>query len=324
MSAGWVAATVRARALAGRRLGPQATEALARQPDLGGALDALSRSSYAEAVRGCARPDDARRAVAGAALWNLRVLAGWLPPGGADVLRVAAGWYELANLEDRWASLEGADVPPPFELGALAAAWPRAWRALTAGELRAALATSPWGDPGTAEPGLAGVVLRLAWARRLATALPGYESWAAGQAAVMAALLIGSGAAGELPPAAAATARRLLGAGWAGSATIPDLRARLPRPAAWALAGVEGRDDLWQAQLRWWERVEAEGVQRRAEAMRPGPDPVLGIAMALVADAWRVGAALDTAGRRRTREQADVTAGDEANVMAGDESDVMA
>ena len=307
MSAGWVAATVRARALARRRLGPQSTEAVGRAADLGEALDAMSRSSYAEALRGCTTPAGARRAVAGAALWNLRVLAGWLPPGGADVLRVAAGWYELANIEDRWAALEGAVVPPPFELGALAAAWPRAGRALTAGELRAALAASPWGDPGTAEPGLAGIVLRLAWARRLATALPSSEPWAAGQAALMAAVLVGSGATGELPPAAASTARRLLGPGWGQAATVADLAARLPRPAAWALAGVEGPDDLWRAQLRWWERVEADGLGRRAEAVRPGPEPVVGIAMALVADAWRVGAALDRAARPEA-EDVDVLA----------------
>ncbi|HET6966102.1 MAG TPA: hypothetical protein VFH58_15105 [Acidimicrobiales bacterium] len=308
MSAGWVAATVRARALAGRRLGPDATGQLAGQPGLAAALDLLSRSSYADAVGGCVTSADARRAVAGAALWNLRVLAGWLPPGGAELLRVVAAWFELANIEDRWAELEGAAVSPPFELGALAGAWPRASRASTPGQLRAALAASPWGDPGTTEPGLAGVVLRLAWARRLAATLPDSGSWAAGQAALMAALLVGSGATGGLGPAPAATARRLLGSGWAEAPTVADLAARVPRPAAWALAGVEGPEDLWQAQLRWWDRVEADGMRRRAGAVRPGSEPVVGIALALVADAWRVGAALDAAARRADREQPDVAA----------------
>lgn len=305
MSAGWVAATVRARALAGRRMGPEARARLATPSAPAEALGALAHSPYAAAVRDCTTWAGARRAVARSALWNVRVLAGWAPPGGVDLLRLAAAWYELANIEDRWAALRGAEVPPPFELGALAAVWPRAARAGTVTELRTALAASPWGDPGTGEPGLGGVALRLAWAGRLAGAGPAAAGpWAAGQAALMAAVLVADGAAAGLPPAGAATARRLLGAGWSEAAGLADLADRVARPAAWALAGVGRPDDLWRAQLRWWERVEADGVTHQRGAVRPGADPVFGVAMALVADAWQVGAALDRTGGPGARERA--------------------
>ena len=95
--------------------------------------------------------DVARRAVGSVCVWHLRVLAGWLPPHGGDVVRVFAGPFELANVADRLAGLGGAQVPEPYALGALGAAWSRVVAASTPEQVRSALAGSGWGDPGTVE-----------------------------------------------------------------------------------------------------------------------------------------------------------------------------
>ena len=83
---------------------------------------------------------DAERGVRATALWHLRVLAGWLPPGGSDVVRMLAGGHEIANVEAHVAELAGAPHIVPFDLGALGTAWPRVQAARSISEVRAALA----------------------------------------------------------------------------------------------------------------------------------------------------------------------------------------
>ena len=39
----------------------------------------------------------AQRAIAETALWHVRVLAGWMPPRGIELVRILAAWFELAN-----------------------------------------------------------------------------------------------------------------------------------------------------------------------------------------------------------------------------------
>ena len=63
-------------------------------------------------------------------------------------MRVLAAPFEIANVEDRLARLQGSPAPDPFALGALATAWPGLAGALSPGELRQLLARSVWGDPG--------------------------------------------------------------------------------------------------------------------------------------------------------------------------------
>jgi len=305
VSAGWVAGTVRARAMARRRLGRQAAHELASQPSLATALALLSTSAYGRDLQGLSRLADAQRAVAATALWHLRILAGWLPPGGADQLRAVAAWYELANIEDRLASLAGDDVAQPFELGALASSWRRVSPGSSVSAVRSGLAASPWGDPGADEIGPIGVALRMAWARRLASDAAGASSWAAGRGALLVAgILAGGLRSGKgttpgqaLPGGAVASARRLLGSGWQDASTLAELTTRLPGSAAWALEGTTAPEDLWRAELGWWNRVESDGLTARTATAGPGPEPVVGMAAALVADAWRVGAALEAAAR---------------------------
>ena len=63
-----------------------------------------------------------------------------------------AGGHEIANVEAHVDELAGGPHTVPFDLGALGTAWPRVRAARSITEVRAALAQSPWGDPGI-EPG---------------------------------------------------------------------------------------------------------------------------------------------------------------------------
>ena len=75
-------------------------------------------------------------------LWNLRVLAGWLPRDGVVLLRTLAAWFELANVDEMLA----AGNAPAFDLGALETAWSRL--AAAASVSGSSLAVSAWQDPG--------------------------------------------------------------------------------------------------------------------------------------------------------------------------------
>lgn len=91
------------------------------------------------------------RGVAAMTLWNLRVLAGWLPAEGAELIHVLAAWFEIVNIDEHLRSFtaDPADTgAPPFRLGSLATAWPRLSRTTSPAELRTVLAASAWSDPG--------------------------------------------------------------------------------------------------------------------------------------------------------------------------------
>ena len=173
VSAAWVSGSVRARLLvAERRLGAEGARELAASPSLRDALVALGRSPYRREVSLELELEAAQRALAVKTLLDLRLLAGWLPRDALGLLRALAAWFELANLEDRIAYLDGAPLREPFELGSLAGAWPRAAEAQSIEELRQALAPTAWGDPGGETAAELGLGLRLAWARRVTDAAP--------------------------------------------------------------------------------------------------------------------------------------------------------
>ncbi|MFI5079696.1 MAG: hypothetical protein ACHQCE_01390, partial [Streptosporangiales bacterium] len=79
MSTGWVAGSVRARALARRRLGAAAARQLAASGSLADALRVLAATHYGREDLGGQTLAGAQHAVARTVLWDLRVLAGWLP-----------------------------------------------------------------------------------------------------------------------------------------------------------------------------------------------------------------------------------------------------
>ncbi|MFD4973317.1 hypothetical protein [Streptomyces sp. NPDC058424] len=297
MSAGWVAGAVRAKALAGRYPGAVGAREIARDPTLDDALRRLATTPYARYARTAAGLPQAQRAVAATVLWHLRVLAGWLPPGGARLLVPLAAGFEIANVVARLSAPEGrrAEAPEPYRLGALETAWRSLERAGTPAELRAALTASPWGDPGGDTPWALLTGMRMAAARRTAVAVPSARRWAQGRALLLAAreLFVHQR---SLPEPVRRDAARLLGARAPAAASYQEFREHLPPAAGWVLADVDGPGELWRAEARWWRTVQSDGAAMLREGPY-GPRVVVGAVAVLTVDAWRVRAALESAAR---------------------------
>ena len=368
MRSDWVAASVRARSMAQRRVGAGTCRDIAAAPGLQAALGQLADTVYGkELVDGrelhgrepqpVQTLPEAHRATRRTVLWQLRVLAGWLPAGGTRLIRAAAAAFEVDNilaldlyLRREHAGREnvaraaaglttggsagtstGTSTEPykAFNLGGLATAWPRLQAAATEEELRSALASSPWGDPGT-ETALPDI-LTAVWIRRLTAEAAAVRPWAAGAAALIAARtvvvdravpaprlvtllrpLLGTAWTGTgypapgnpapMGPAGMAPANTPEPAGPAGSdstagsdtAGLEILRSTLPPGAAQALDGTEGPAGLWRAEAALAARIESDGFSLLRAGL-PGPDVVLGAMAVLAADAWRVRAALASA-----------------------------
>jgi len=306
LSAEWIAGTVRGRLLLERRLGEQPARGVAAQSSLVAALRLLLASPYGRDLGAAQELAPAQRAVAATALWHLRILAGWLPPDGAVLLRALAGWYELVNVEHHLAWIvTGATPPPPFQLGGLATVWPRVEPARSLAEIRAALASSPWGEPAGEEPLTLHLALRAGWARRVINHGGSAREWA--QAAV--ALFV----ARELLLASQEDPRRLLAlpgvdASWLSASSVPELAARLPARIGWALRDVQQPEQLWRAELAWWRRVE-DDAQALMRSPVGSPALVVGTVALLMVDARRAAQALAIAalgGAERMRERAGV------------------
>jgi hypothetical protein len=301
MTAGWVAATVRGASLLRGGLG------------IGGAMELADLTSWEQARDGLTAvvpnrlPDDAdrstaRRAALESSLWQLRVLAGWLPPNGAPLARLAAGPAEIAALEDHRAHMDltGRPVRRPasasLALGSLGIAWPRAAATSTPDRLRDLLAQSVWGDPGgTSEAELA-LALRLSFAARVRH-LGGVlaHPWAGGAAAVLVAreqLIFGR----TVNPTTARQADHLLGSGWRDPASLTALAAQLPREARWVLAEVEDGDELWRSEVALVRRVAGD-ARPVVAAGRRDRDTVVALLALLLVDLWLTGVAIESAGR---------------------------
>jgi hypothetical protein len=298
VSAGWVAATVRARAMSRRRLGRVAVRELAASPDLEAALSRLGRSPYGREVRVGMRLAQAERAVVAATLWNVRVLAGWLPRQGVSLVRVLVSPVEAANVVDHLDHL-GRALPgeelPAYRLGGLGTTWQRLATTTTPEEVRRALSTSPWGDPGGTSPREVALALRVTAADRIASAVPIAADWAAGHLALLVARELAAGRL-PLPQRAQELLVLALGERVAQSATLPALVEALPPSASWALTGVSGPEDLWRAEARWWARVERDAF-RLVRSSTPGAQAPIGAVALLATDAWRVRGALESAAR---------------------------
>lgn len=290
MSAGWVAGCVRARALSRRRLGSDLSRRLAGSGSLDEALRSLAGTAYGDRAHPGLDLATAEHAIAGCVLWDLRVLAGWLPADGVRMLRTLASWFELANTEEMLTERSG----PVFELGALATAWPRLRAAGPAG-LRAALAASSWQDPAGGDARSVRLAMRSRWAQRVAALGEPARSWAAGAAAVLAA---GELLASRTVPAGL---RSMIGPAAAVAGSLPELTAALSPPARWALAGIESAGELWEAEPRWRGRVEQDGARLLRGSALNG-HVVLGAVALLACDALRVRAALEVAARGSTAE----------------------
>jgi hypothetical protein len=256
------------------------------------ALQGLSGTAYGRELDPSLDLEVAQRAVAAANLLHLRLLSGWLPPGGAECLRALAAWYELVNIEDRLAYLRGAELRPPFDLGGLASAWPRASRTLSAAELRDALARSAWGDPGGDTAVDVHIGLRISWARRVLAEMPELRELVAGALVLFLAreLFV----TGRPVEHLVTTPIHDLGSGWARARTFEELASSLPVQASWVLDAIGDSEELWHAELRWWARAEETGRELVAQS-RAGRAEVAGGALLLAVDTWRTASALAAA-----------------------------
>ena len=305
MSAGWVAGGVRARAMTRRRLGRAGCRALAASPSLAAALTSLAGTPYGRDVAIGASLAEAEQAVGATLLWHLRVLAGWLPRGGAGSMRLLAAGFELANTDDHLRRLAGHEnaaygAAAPYRLGGLATAWPRLAGTGTMAEVRDVLRSSAWGDPGGPSEHTVRLAMRLSWAGRLAVAVPAARDWAAGATALLVARVLPLRSQ-RLPASLTWAATGLIGRPGAEAHSLRELADRLPRHLGWVLADVPiERDDaaaeLWRAEGTWWRRVEADGFTLLHGA-DIGLDVSVGAAAVLAADAWRVRGALELAAR---------------------------
>ena len=297
MSASWVAAGVRARALSRRRVGAAGARDLAALPSLDAAVQALVATPYGHDVHPGMTLAQAQHAVSATVLWHLRVLAGWLPHGDARIVRVLAGGFEVANVDEHLRSMAGLPAGPTFELGSLSTAWPRIAAEHSREGIRAVLAASPWGDPGDDAPRMLHLGMRVAWLLRVGANVPAARPWAHGAAAILVARECM--AAGTRPgPELSRGIDLLVGRGWR-DARLGTLAEALPSADRWALADVSEPADLWRAEAAWWRRVSTDAATLLRKPVS-GPDPVVGAVGALGADAWRVRAALEVAARAGT------------------------
>jgi hypothetical protein len=288
--------------LAGRRIGASEARRLAACGSLGQAVGVLEPTTYRVTPAGktiaAATPAGlavVQYAISAGLIWDLRVLAGWLPRGGLQLMRVLAGWFEIANVAELLAELDGRGRGSYFELGLLATAWSRARHARSLAQLRSTLAASAWRDPGGESAADIAVGLRARWAERVAALGEPARSWAAGALALLlAAQHFGEGRTDH--KVLESVAISLLGSAAAGAGTIDELASALPARASWVLAPPTSPTDLWRSEALWWRRVEndAHGLLARS-----GFDsgPVIGTAALLAADVRRVRSALEIAAR---------------------------
>ena len=292
MSAGWVAGSVRARAMARRRMGLAATRRLAACGSLSEALRMLADTRYGAHIRPEQSLAAAQREIAGTLLWDLRVLAGWLPGEGVRLLRTLGAWFEVANVDELLQVIAGQPAEPEFRLGTLATAWPRLRRAASIGELRAALAASAWQDPGGQTTYAIRMGMRAQWAARAAALDGPPRAWAAGASALLVAgERFAAGRA--MDPAVIGG---LLGTQAPSAATLDELTAGLPPRAKWVFAGITSPAELWRAEETWLARVERDG-QRLLRTSSLDSGAVVGAVAVMGCDAWRVRAALEIAAR---------------------------
>jgi hypothetical protein len=307
MSAGWVAGTVRAKAMARRALGVDAARRLAASTSLGEAQRQLQATPFRSAAEPRLSLDEAQHAVAATILWDMRVLAGWLPRDGVSLLRLLAGWFEIANVDELLQALAGRPSGAEFQLGALATAWPRLREASSAAEARHVLSASAWGDPGGDTDRDIRLGIRIRWAARIAASGDRARVWAAEAAAVLTptqpsvpASVGVSAKPGDIDAAQgrAQAVRRRVSPGRSGPAA--GARPRPPRPASDVAAEPVQAEPLhadpWQAEAAWWRQVEHEG-RALLRSSATSSEPVLGAVIVMAADARRVRAALGCAAR---------------------------
>ena len=303
MSTSWVAGVVRAKALAERRLGAGAARALATSPGLAEAVTVLHHTPYGHDVRPGMSLGEAQHAVGASLLWNMRVLAGWLPRGGADVIRLLAAGFEMANLDEHLARLAGEPAESTYSLGTLDTAWARLSSTTTLAGVAAVLGSASWrlGDVATQRDLRVGI--RLAWADAVVAGVPAAAAWATSAAALLVLREVALDGQ-RLTPPLARRASYVLGRAFVDEASrgqrdVSALRVLLRSDTRSVLEDVDRVEDLWRAEASWWQRVEHDGFGL-LRGSSYDQRPVVGAVAVLAVDAWRTRAALEVAARGGT------------------------
>ncbi len=245
MTAGWVAGSVRARALTRRRLGVAGCRSLAAAALPG------RRADPAGARRRTATTCAPRQSLAGPSTRSVPPCCGTCgcsPDGcrrdGAGALRVLAGGFEIANIDEHLRRLAGRESTATA--GSRRTGW-AAWRPPGRGSRRPprwpgcarCSATSAVGRPRRRPRSTpSGMALRLAWAARVAAGVPA-------AAALGCRRRRPAARRGRWPPVRGScrltwngAATVLLGdAADGGSHAAPSSPTALPRPLRWVLAG---------------------------------------------------------------------------------------
>jgi hypothetical protein len=277
--------------MARRRVGPVLARRVANAPSLDAGLALLEGTAFDQLAAPGTALRDAEHQIRAEQLWELRVLAGWLPAAGTPLARALAARFERANIEAHRNRLAGRPAPPPFTLGTLALSWPRLAATSSLDELRRELGASSWGDPGTMAATELHDALLVGWLRMVAAAATGLDKvqrWVAGGAALLVARNIAT--KGE-PEGLVRAVRPLIGRRPAGAMSLVDLQAALPSTARWTLASVDQPVQLWRAEAGLRAQIESDGL-RMLRTARPGPAPVVGALAVLAVDGWRLRAAL--------------------------------
>ncbi|HWF40919.1 MAG TPA: hypothetical protein VN683_02435, partial [Acidothermaceae bacterium] len=249
MTGAWVSADVRAIAMSHRTIGRAAASSLAACTDLAAALTQLQSSPYARDVRPSHDLADAQRAVASTLLWNVRVLAGWVPANGVGMLRIAMAWFEILNVEARLRPAERRPVPPRFEMGSLASTSGGS-ESVTRSNVVDRLRTTWWGQPSNESLWAIGLAMRSRLIDRASSGVPGASAWAAGAAALIVAreqVIAGNQLPSDVRRNLAHTLRRDAFE----AQSLEALRERLPRRASWVLDNVDSPEDMWRAESGW-------------------------------------------------------------------------
>jgi hypothetical protein len=309
MTAGWVAASTRGRSLLRRTVGEEGARALATAGTWADARSMLSPTAYGAELPSDADRHSARAAATASTVWQLRVLAGWLPPSSSGLARAFAAPIEIGNVEHHLTLLErldgSGDLPigddrRPTSLGSLGTAWPRVGLARSVPEVRAVLARSAWGDPGGDDRASIVLGLLVAWGHRLTRQAPITRAWVRGAAAV---LIARERFAFDrtIPDTAARTLDQLVGTRWHHAASPSELADRLGPSASWSLvatpAGSEPTvESLWLSERAVIDRVVTD-ARKLTEAGRNDRGTVAAVMALMLVDLWRVHAAIESAGR---------------------------
>jgi hypothetical protein len=307
VTAGWVAATMRGQALLRGAAGIAGARAIASTASWDPARELLARTIAGRSLAADADRAGARDATVSATVWQLRVLAGWLPPTSTGLVRLAAGPIEIGNVERHIEMLDGGPRRTTVALGSLATAWPRVAASTSTDAVREALRRSVWGDPGGTDRVTVGVGLRVAWLRRVQRVAPAAASWATGAMAVVTArerFAFGR----EIAAVTGHEIDRTLGRQWRAADSLGAMFDRLPPSSRWPLVGVDRPEDLWRSERAVLQRVTTEAGARAASGGRDRATLVAILALLLV-DLWRVLVAIDLAGRDESgREMFDAVA----------------